>query len=107
MACHFVDPCVLNNNYGSCARIVGIMHSIESAIVKDLGVETAMLVVTVKERDKFMNKVLGEVVGKVTMLLLLSLECIHSILQVTEIPSPSSRSKETAEKIHESGIRCV
>lgn len=64
MACHFVDPCVLNNNYGSCARIVGIMHSIESAMVKDLGVETAMLVVTVKERDKFMNKVLGEVVGE-------------------------------------------
>lgn len=64
MACHFIDPCVLNNNYGSCARIVGIMHSIEKAMVKDLNLETAMLIVSVQQRDKFMNKALGEVVGE-------------------------------------------
>lgn len=64
MACHFIDPCVLHNNYGSYARIVGIMHSIEKAMVKDFGLETAMLIVSAQQRDKFMNKVLSEIIGE-------------------------------------------
>lgn len=64
MACHFIDPCVLHNNYGSYARIAGIMHSIEKAMVRDLSLETAMMVVSAQQRDKFMNKVLSEIVGE-------------------------------------------
>lgn len=63
MACHFVDPCAMHNNYGSYVKVIGIMHSIEWELVKDLGVETSMLVVSAKQSDKLLNRLIAEVVG--------------------------------------------